>query len=440
MEKFWTQLEAFAAYCFPKSHAACYAVISYQTAYLKAHYPEAYMSALLTGDYDNIDRLAIEITECQHMGIEVLPPDINESFAEFAVVPGTKQIRFGLPAIKNVGANAVAEILRAREDGSFTDLEDFFRKVNTRTVNHKSLESLIKAGAFDKFGERDFLLHNLDNLLTYASRIQKDILSGQTDLFGSIEDVSTKSQLKLNKAEHLTTKQEKLVWERELLGLYLSEHPLEAYRGFLAKQTTSLSHLSELKHNDIVTVGGVVTVLREITTKNGQKMAFVQLEDELGGAELIFFPQVYQGNIDKVQRDKVLMAKGKFTSQDKEGNLTGDNKILVEAVVEVIPEDVEENGRGPNIEKYLRVSSPVAAKAVPVSPRLFIRLESTGDEKLLMSIKQTIDQHHGSTDVVLVLGPTDNKQIIKLPIKIDTQDKSIEKLKELVGADNIKLS
>src|SRR5690606_2332445 len=185
MEKFWGQLEDFAAYCFNKSHAARYGLIAYQTAYLKAHYPAAYMAALMTSDYDDTDRLSIEINECQHMGIEVLPPDVNESFLEFAVVPGKQQIRYGLNAVKNVGKGAVEEILRAREGGAFATLEDFFTKVNSRIVNRKTIESLIKAGAFDSFGERSTLLVNIDVLLAFASKVQKQIASGQTDLFGN---------------------------------------------------------------------------------------------------------------------------------------------------------------------------------------------------------------------------------------------------------------
>ncbi len=153
-EKFWARLEAFADYALNKSHSACYATIAYQTAYLKAHYPSAFMAALMTSDYDDTDRLAIEITECKHMGITVLPPDVNESFVEFSVVPDEPQIRFGMAAIKNVGTGAVEEILRARGEAGFTNLEDFLRRVSSRMVNRKTMESLIKAGAFDRYGDR----------------------------------------------------------------------------------------------------------------------------------------------------------------------------------------------------------------------------------------------------------------------------------------------
>ena len=203
VEEFWSQLEAFAAYCFPKAHAASYAHISYWTAYLKANYPAPYMAAVMTSDFDNTDRLAIEITECRHMGMDVLAPDINESFREFAVVPGEKQtIRFALSAIKNVGTGAVDEIVKTREtSGPFKRIEDFLEQVSTKVVNRKTLESLIKAGAFDQFEDRSTLLHNLDGLVAYASRLQKQTLNGQTDLFIEMPDeVNTKPQLIIDRS------------------------------------------------------------------------------------------------------------------------------------------------------------------------------------------------------------------------------------------------
>jgi DNA polymerase-3 subunit alpha len=173
IEKFWKDLLGFADYCFNKSHSACYGMISYQTAYLKAHYPGAFMAALMTSDYDDTDRLAIEIAECKKMRMDVMNPDVNESFGEFAVVKDTNQIRFGMNAIKNVGSGAVDEIIRVREEnGKFDSLEDFISSVNTRVCNRKALESLIKAGGFDRFGDRSTLLHNLEMIVAYGQRLQ----------------------------------------------------------------------------------------------------------------------------------------------------------------------------------------------------------------------------------------------------------------------------
>ncbi|MEK7561601.1 MAG: DNA polymerase III subunit alpha, partial [Patescibacteria group bacterium] len=243
MERLWTQLEEFAAYCFNKVHSACYGLIAYQTAYLKAHYPTAFMAALMTSDYDNIDRLAIEITECKHMGIEVLPPDVNESFHEFAVVPGKNQIRFGLDAVKNVGHGAVEEILRARQKlgGKFDTLEDFCQNVRTQAVNRKGLESLVKSGALDKYGDRSQLIHNIDNILALSNRLQKDAAAGQVGLFGEDSSAGMAPSLNLETATVQFSAGEQLQWERELLGLYLSKHPLENFEAILADQTVKLT-------------------------------------------------------------------------------------------------------------------------------------------------------------------------------------------------------
>jgi DNA polymerase III subunit alpha len=446
MEKFWKQLEDFAAYCFNKSHAACYALIAYQTAYLKAHYPSAFMAALMTSDYDDTDRLAIEISECKHMGIEVLPPDVNESFVEFAVVPKTSQIRFGLTAVKNVGAGAVDEILRARRDGQFTTLEDFFSKVNTRVVNRKALESLIKAGAFDRYGERSLLLHNLDTLLAFASRLQKEVASGQTDLFGNVIDEMTiaKPLLQLQAPEVVYPTREQLTWERELLGLYLSQHPLVAYETFLAEQTTPLKELKSEHDNKSVTVGGAVADFREITTKNGQKMAFVKLADLTTEIELVLFPSIYQQTLGIWERDRVVMVRGKVNAKDRDGNITEEVKVMVDDAREVTPEQAaayQSTGKKVNAPKAIKKTAspkPTIAANIVV-PRLYIRLENSDNQDALISLKETIDNFKGDTEVVLVLGPSASKQIIKLPMRMTAHDESLSRIGELVGAENVKL-
>ncbi len=441
MEKFWVQLEDFAAYCFPKSHAACYAYIAYQTAYLKAHFPSAFMAAVMTSDYDNTDRLSIEISECQRMGLEVMSPDINESFYEFAVVPNTNQIRFGLIAIKNVGSTAVDDILLAREDGKFTSLENFFSRVNSRVVNRKTLESLIKSGAFDGFGERNYLLANLELLLAYSSKISKDRLSGQTDLFANLDGESSLPvvELKLVDGASPASQQEKLTWERELLGIYISEHPLDEYRDILAEKSVPIDKIEPEHHNKIATVGGAIKTIRSINTKNGQKMAFVQIEDHFGDMELVFFPSVYQTYSPILVQDKVFIATGKLTTQDRSGNVT-EPKMLVETLLEINSDEVA--GFKPKKIRKPKVKT-VAAKSNTsdsiAEKRLFIRLENSQNQDLLKTLKQTIDDNGGPTDVLLVLGADDEKQVIKLPMKINYDEKSKSKLTELVGADNIRL-
>ncbi len=442
-KKLWDQIQPFADYSFNKAHATCYAQISYWTAYLKAHHPSAFMAALMTSDFDNTDRLSIEISECQHMGLNVLLPDINESFYEFAVVPDSKQIRFGLIAIKNVGSSAVDDILKAREDGNFKNLEDFFGRVNPRVVNRKTLESLIKSGAFDRFGERNYLFNNLEILLAYSSKLNKDRNSGQTDLFADLEGVTTlpNVELKLNETSIVATQQEKLFWERELLGIYLSEHPLDAYKEILAEKTVPINKIEPEHHNKSATVGGAISAIRSITTKNGQKMAFVKIEDQYGEIELVFFPSVYQSYADKLVRDKVYIATGKLSTKDRSGNLTSEPKILVDSMLEIDSEEVAnfkpKKIRKPKIKSVLPTTSD--ARDEITEKRLFIRLADSQNQELLKTLKQTIDDNDGPTDVLLVLGTAKDKQVIKLPMKINYDEDSKSKLTELVGAENIKL-
>jgi DNA polymerase III subunit alpha len=432
MEKFWKQLEDFAAYCFNKAHSACYAMIAYQTAYLKAHYPAAFMAALMTSDYDDTDRLAIEITECQHMSITVLPPDINESFLEFAVVPDKREIRFGLNAIKNVGTAAVEEILRAREAGLFESLEDFLTRVNPRIVNRKALESLVKAGAFDRYGARQTLFYNLDVLSAFAARLHQQASSGQTDLFDGELSVE-RPRLELQPAP-ATEAHEQLQWERELLGLYLSEHPLERFGAILAAQATPLNKLGS--DNSNVTIGGVITDVREITTKNGQRMAFVKIEDQFAEIEAVLFPNSFQQTAGLWQRDRVVLVKGKLNRRDRDGNDNGELKIMVDEAHELTPDQAANFSENDERQPMTDEANPNPRSPIP-NPRVYIRLANTSDEQILLTLKRTIDDNRGPTEVVLVLGDNGSKQAIKLPSGIDRESDGLARLKELVGTDNL---
>ncbi len=446
MEKFWKQLEDFAAYCFNKAHSACYAMIAYQTAYLKANYPEAYMAALMTSDYDDTDRLAIEITECKRMGITVLPPDVNQSYIEFAVVPDEKQIRFGMAAIKNVGTGAVEEILRARQEKDFDSLEDFLTRVNCRIVNRKPMESLVKAGAFDRYGDRATLLHNLDFLLAFAGRLQKQADSGQTDIFGNLEDEGIeKPRLELQPLASPADNREQLLWERELLGLYLSQHPLELFETILSEQTIPLNTLTADHDGKAVSVGGAITDVREITTRNGQKMAFVKLEDRFGEIEIVLFPNSFQQTVGLWERDRVVLVRGKVSTRGRDGNDSGEVKIMADDAREITSQQAsgyQETGKKKKTPKArvgtkAKPAAKPAAPAKPLNERLYIRLINTSDEQTLLSLKETIDHHQGPTEVVLVLGEASAKQAIKLPGGIDRESDGLSKLRELVGTDNL---
>ncbi|MGZ6005089.1 MAG: DNA polymerase III subunit alpha [Candidatus Saccharimonadales bacterium] len=437
MESFWKQLEDFAAYCFNKSHAACYGMIAYWTAYLKAHYPAAYMAALMTSDFDNTDRLSIEINECKNMGIDVQAPDVNESFIEFAVVPGKQQIRFGLAAIKNVGTGAVEEILRARQEiGGFKTLEDFFGSVNVRTANRKTMEALIKAGALDRFDDRRRLLNNLDTLLGFASRIQKGKDSGQTDLFGDLIQGNSASASKLALIDTGPNYglAEQLQWERELLGVYLSQHPLDDVSYVLAVKAVPISSLAKFDEGKTVTIGGHITEMREITTKNGQKMAFVKLADLDAETELVLFPGVYQQSPELWKRDNVVLVKGKVSRRGQNGQ-NDEPKILASEARLITDVDKEKAAKAVKNKKPVLIP---AGDNTGMPSRVYIRLADSNDQTKLMKIKAALDEHSGQSEVLLVLGPESTKQVLKLPLKIDPAASTINKLAAIVGADNVK--
>ena len=477
-ETFWTQLEEFANYCFNKSHAACYGLIAYWTAYLKAHYPDAFMAALMTSDHDDTDRLAIEITECKHMGISVLSPDVNESFVEFAVVPNENKIRFGMSAVKGVGVGAVEEVLRAREDGSFTSVEDFARRVSTSKFNRKAWESLIKSGAFDDMDDRSDLLFNLDSITSFASKLQKEAASGQTNLFGMLggdDAASVQSTLHLQKAPVKHDDKERLMWERELLGLYISAHPLDRYETYLSEQTQPLTQLVPEYDSRMMTVGGIISTVRTIVTKSGSKMAFVGIEDKFGEGEIIVFPNLYEKVGAKLVQDAVIRVSGKNSARDRDGNLGNESKLIADDIIAITDNDIngyESTGRkmeAPKISSAVKKerreayrnqkngaspksvvkndaakpqpkthSAPVnVAPEIPAS-KLFVYIKDPNDHSRLVKMKSVCGENAGTTDVVLVLGEKE-KSAMRLPFKVDANDNLLSQLKNTLGEECVVL-
>lgn len=471
-ENYWNKLEGFADYCFNKSHSACYAMIAYQTAYLKANYPAAFMAALLTSDFEDTDRIAIEIAECRHMGIEVLPPDVNESFVEFAVRPqgnkneATKQeaIRFGLSAIKNVGVGAVEEILRAREEGgTFQSVEDFAKRVSVRTVNRKAWESLIKSGAFDNLGERATLLYNVGKIVAYAQKIQKDAANGQTDLFGdAVVDDSLVPKLDLETPQEAVGDRERLQWERELLGVYLSHHPLDAFENYLSDKAMPIEQALTQKDGANLLIGGLITNLREITTRNGDKMAFVTLEDKTGELEVIVFPKTYAAYPGAWEMDKVLLLQGKASTKDRDGTHGEEVKLMTDKAQELQEGDAQalgdsnqntpeppapeqaQDSRETNEETSSETEfatgsvdsnepndSPDTTKTT--RSKLEIALPADCGQETLVGIKQLLNQHQGETEAVILLDGT----YIKLPFKVEASDELILALQKLERVETV---
>jgi DNA polymerase-3 subunit alpha len=321
-KKIFAFIEPFAGYGFNRSHAACYALIAYQTAYLKANYPVEFMAALLTADLDNIERVALEVNECRAMGIEVLPPDINESYTRFTVVAeslkqGKPRIRFGLSAIKNVGLNLTKAIIHERKaNGRFEGLEDFLSRINDKDLNKKSLESLIKSGALDQFGDRYEMLMNMDKLLNFIKIVNSQENSCQDSLFALTED-NVKHNLQLEKFEPVN-KKDSLSWEKELLGLYISDHPFGDYQEELKDYVFTTHSVKKGLGVGNIRIAGVINNIKKVITQKGEMMLFVNIEDTYDSVEIIVFPSVYNQTKENWAEDNVVIVSGTVSNKDGE--------------------------------------------------------------------------------------------------------------------------
>ncbi len=325
-EKIFDLMEYFAGYGFNKSHSAAYALVAYQTAYLKAKYPACYMAALLTSVRDNAEKLSIYIDECRRIGIKVTPPDINQSQEYFTVV--NNQIRFGLAAVKNVGAGAVKQIISDRiKNGSFKSYADFLSRIDPRVVNKRVLESLIKAGCFDSLGAaRARLLAVVEKSLELAQNFHRDRESGQMSLFDFWGEKTTSCDIELPDIPEYD-QSELLALEKEVLGLYISGHPLDQYQKIYNEIVSHrLTEIKELPDEHKVIVGGMVTGTRIINTKKGEPMSFAMLEDAAAACELVVFPGVYRQCKNDLAADRPVVVFGKI-------NHSGDEtKIIVQSV------------------------------------------------------------------------------------------------------------
>jgi DNA polymerase III subunit alpha len=339
-EKIWNLIEYFSGYGFNKSHSTAYAFISYQTAYLKANYPNAFMAALLTSEKDNTDKIVRYIGECKRLKIPVLPPSVNESYSEFSCVEAT--IRFGLSAIKNVGLGAVESILESRKnEGKFKSLQDFAERVDLRLCNRKVTESLIKCGAFDGFGlKRSQLFSMLDQVLSSSARVQQDRQRGQLSLLdglGADAGEALASNIAAPSMEEWP-ENELLGFERDMLGFYVSAHPLAKYEKIIRTHaTTNTAKLPDLRDQMAVSIAGIVSTSKEITTKRGDRMAFVSLEDLDGHCEVIFFPELYKSATQLLQKDQCIFIRGKVNSREDTPKIIAEEIIPLEEARKIPP-------------------------------------------------------------------------------------------------------
>lgn len=341
-EKLWKLIEPFAAYGFNKAHAASYGRVAYQTAYMKANFPVEYMSAVLTADSGDTEKISETIHECERMGIVVLPPDINESFAPFSVVPKKDKeearIRFGLTTIKNFGEGIAEAIITERKaNGNFTSMTDFLNRVHDKSLNKKSIEALIKTGAFDRFEERGQLQANVENLLAFNKEHVAGKEANQDSLFGAIN--TSLNELSLESAPP-ATKEQKLLWEKELLGVYVSGHPLDQFMDELNKRTSvteiktaveEKQEIAVLRMKGEIKTAGMIETVKELLTKKGDRMAFVQLSNLTDTIEMVTFPEVYMANKDLLIPGTCVAVKGKLSIRNDEPS------ILVDKIKNLAP-------------------------------------------------------------------------------------------------------
>lgn len=326
----WKLIEPFAAYGFNKAHAASYGRVAYQTAYMKANFPEIYMSAVLTADQGDVEKIGEFITECNKMKIPVLPPSVNESFSPFSVVkpenPGEQyKIRFGLTSIKNFGEGISKAITSERKNkGKFKSLSDFLERIVDKNLNKRSLEPLIKTGALDEFGERGQLLANIENLLKYNKDVGK-MSSDQDSLFGIFEG-GKHENFKLEPAEPATQTM-KLAWEKDLLGLYISGHPLDKYKHIFEKQQITVKKIKEETEamkklvDNGKAVGGIIQEVREIITKKNEPMAFIKIADLTDTIEAVVFPRTYAQYKSIIVPEKCVAMIAKISERNGEISL-----------------------------------------------------------------------------------------------------------------------
>jgi DNA polymerase III subunit alpha len=339
------------------------------------------------------------------MGIEVLPPDVNESLANFTVIDD-KHIRFGLNAIKNLGSDVIEAVIKARkEGGKFTSLEDMVTRLLTRNFNKKSWEALVKSGAMDAFGERGTLLANSEMILDFTRSFMKDLNSTQSSLFGTSK--TTTAKLKLREVEPVT-KKDKLSWEKELLGLYVSAHPLDEYGSLLSKVSQPIKSISSAKGT--ITLGGIITKIQKILTKKGDQMAFIDVEDLTGIVEVLVFPTLFQKVKDLLTSERIVLLTGKVSDKD------GVPKFLADDI-----KDLSEM-----INNVKQSQTPIQQQST--INVVNIDIPQNAREEIFIELKKLFEAYPGEQPVNLIV----NKTQVKTPFRISLNNELRSKITELL--------
>jgi DNA polymerase III subunit alpha len=480
-EVFEKVIEPFAGYGFNKAHAACYGLIALQTAYLKAHFPTEFMTALMCSDYGDTDRIVLEINECEEMGINVLPPSINESFANFTMVDD-KKVRFGLMAIKGVGEGPVNEIISARQltGVPFKDIEDFCRRVSSHVINKKLVQALALSGAFDEFGDRNQISESYEEISKYAKYIQESQAQGQTDIFGALVDqgVEEEQSFYLRDVPE-STELERLKWEKDFLGLYVSNHPLHGLQKYLKKKGSLISELSKKQVGKPVKVVGLIGGVRKILTRAGTYMATFVIEDPTARVEATVFPKMYHQLAPLIEEDQVVVLEGRFDDRRGHYQIMCQNlkKVSLEVMIkkakelrcykpeekfnryipfisELLADDEDkevemkdfdvsdvEMQKGEIFGKPDGTGADATASAAPEAPvspvdnsnePYVIELPSDVKADMLRKIKNLLTKHKGDRNVVLHIPSKNSLKRIKVPFGVSIDENFEKNLSALI--------
>jgi DNA polymerase-3 subunit alpha len=435
----WKLIEPFAAYGFNKSHAASYGMIAYQTAYMKANFAAEYMTALMTAEAADLDKIAEAVEECERLGIEVLSPDINESRKDFTYI-NDKQIRFGLLVIKNLGAEVVESIISVRKaGGEFKDLSDFASRVSHRAFNKKSLEALIKAGALDKFGERNRLLENIDRILLHNKAAEREKTSSQQSLFlGAPQILDNKIQLR--EAPEATMR-ERLAWEKELLGLYVSSHPFESFRVALGESLLACADVASVQNGAFVNCGGIISSVKQIITKKGEPMAFIGLEDTSGETEVIVFPRVYKQSSQMLVEGNIILVSAKASSREGE-----ENKLLANSFMRLDETSL------PHIARMLKDGQWIpdsifddnaqqnSAPVVPKSEYLTIVLQGKPTQDMVARLREILGANPGGKRVCFLVESGGRMRRVETDYSTSASDFVVNEIAALVGRQNVSVN
>ncbi len=446
-------IEPFAGYGFNKAHAACYAMISYRTSWLKAHYPTELMAALLTSDHGNTDKIAIEMNDCEEMGIKVMPPSINESESSFSVIQEGK-IRFGLSAIKGLGEGAINQIIENREkSGKFHSLEELVSRLPTKLINKKALESLAYSGALDELGDRRTIAENHETISKYAKNIEHSSKSNvdQSDLFEMYDADQTdhmKEKLKLKPLPPLST-MEKLKLEKHYLGLYVSSTPLKGLTAYLQKKAKLIGDFTEKDIDKNVKVAGILASIRTIITKSGAAMAYAEIEDSTGKIPITIFPKVFDQYKFKLKEDQILIVDGKLEHRRGELQLavfdlkTVSLETMIKNATEAGIYDPQEKTqrRQPQIdlEKLQKKAATNTTSAQTKSPIIMendtirISIPDKFDQSKFVELKELLGKSPGDMKVEIQLKQNNKDKIIKTDMKISDTPELRAAIQKILG-------